>query len=78
MAVTLKDVIKEAMEFLGGEGTIQQVRDFIESNYGPRWKDVGVAMADLTFPGSRSSQYPLKERFLEDRTRKISLESKRS
>jgi len=65
MGVTLKDVIKEAMEFLGGEGTIEQVRSFIASNYGPRWKDVGVAMADLTFPGSKSSTYPEKERFLE-------------
>lgn len=65
MSTTVKDVIKEAMWFLGGEATVKQVKGFIASNYGSRWKDVETSMADLTYPGSRSSQYSEKDRFLE-------------
>lgn len=65
MPATLKDVIKEAMLFLGGEASIEQVKNFIASNYGPKWKDVETAMADLTYPGSKSSTYSEEERFLE-------------
>lgn len=65
MAVNCKDAIREALENLGGEGTIKQVKDYIVSKYGPRWKDISTAMADLTFPGSKSSTYTINERFLE-------------
>jgi len=69
MPATLKDVIKEAMFFLGGEASVGQIKIFVASNYGPRWSDVGTTIADLTYPGSKSSQYSEKERFLE-RTRR--------
>lgn len=65
MPATLKDVIKEAMLFRGGEASIEQVKSFIASNYGPRWKDVETTMADLTYPGSKSSTYSEQARFLE-------------
>jgi len=50
---------------LGGEGTIEQVKSYILSEYGPVWKDIGTTMADLPFPGSRSSTYSINERFSE-------------
>lgn len=65
MGASLRAVIKEAMWSLGGEATVKQVKDFIASNYGARWKDVETSMADLTYPGSKSSQYSEKDRFLE-------------
>ena len=65
MPATLRDVIKEAMLLLGGEASVEQIKNFVSSHYGPRWSDVGTAIADLTYPGSKSSQYPEKERFLE-------------
>lgn len=60
-----KDAIREALLHFGGEGTIEQVKSYIKSKYGFKWKDIGTTMADLTFPGSRSSTYSLNERFLE-------------
>jgi len=65
MAVNCKDAIREALENLGGEGTIKQVKDYILFKYGSKWKDISTAMADLTFPGSKSSTYKISERFLE-------------
>jgi len=60
-----KDAIREALLYYGGEGTIEQAKSYIKSKYGSKWKDIGTTMADLTFPGSRSSTYSLNERFLE-------------
>jgi len=65
MPIKCKDAIREALEHLGGEGTIEQVKDYIVSKYGSRWKDISTEMADLTFPGSKSSGYKISERFLE-------------
>lgn len=59
------EAIWQAMTALGGERSIQEVTDWIESRYPLRWKDVGTPMADLTFPGNNSSSYPLERRFLE-------------
>ncbi|MCU0649382.1 MAG: hypothetical protein MUF00_15400 [Gemmatimonadaceae bacterium] len=61
------EAIWEAMTALGGERTIAEVTDWIEARYPGRWKSAGTPMADLTYPGSASSQCALDERCL-DRT----------
>jgi len=62
-ASNLKEAIIEALTFLGGCGTVSEVRRYIVSKYGNRWKDIGTAMADLC-PESKSSTYSLKDRVL--------------
>lgn len=66
MAKSCKVAIREALVHLGGEGTTEEVRDYIKSKYGSRWSDntITTLMADLTFPGNPSSTIPLNERFL--------------
>lgn len=59
------DAIKEAMEALGGEATIEEVRCWIDDKYPNRWKDIATSMAYLTYPGNKASHYPISERFLE-------------
>lgn len=60
---TLKDAIVEALSALDGCGNVSDVRNYIHTKYGERWKDIGTAMADLC-PESKSSMYPMKERVL--------------
>jgi hypothetical protein len=36
-----------ALDNLGGEGTIGQVNDWINSNYPNTWKDAGTSLADI-------------------------------
>jgi hypothetical protein len=43
----LKDAIVEALTTLNGSGTVSQVREYIKSNYGKDWKDIGKVMDDL-------------------------------
>ena len=63
-ASNLKDAIVEALNSLGGSGSISEVRSYINSKYPGKWKDVGTTMADLC-PESTSSLYPKKDRVLE-------------
>jgi hypothetical protein len=64
-AISVATAIREALEAMGGEGTVAQVAEWIKIRYPGRWKDVGVPMADLTFPGNLSSTYRVDQRFLE-------------
>ncbi len=59
----MKEAIIEALTFLGGCGTISEVRKYIISKYGNRRKDIGTTMADLC-PESKSSTYSLSDRIL--------------
>ena len=43
----LKDSIVEALNALGGSGTVTEVRDYIKSKYGKDWKSIGKIMTDL-------------------------------
>jgi hypothetical protein len=36
-----------ALDDLGGEGTIKEISDWIETKYPNTWKDVGTALADM-------------------------------
>jgi hypothetical protein len=62
-ASNLKEAIIEALSSLGGCGTISDVKGYIFSKYGKRWKDIGTAMADMC-PESTSSLYPSRDRVL--------------
>lgn len=66
MARTCKDAIREALVHLGGEGTTEEVRNYIHRKYGSKWKDntITTLMADLTYPGNPSSTIPMNKRFL--------------
>lgn len=64
MSRKCSDAIKEAMKALGGEATIKEVRQWIDTKYPKRWIDITKSMADLTYPGNKASQYPMNERFL--------------
>ena len=63
-ASSLKNAIVEALNSLGGSGSISEVRNYINSKYPGKWKDVGTTMADLCLE-STSSLYPKKDRVLE-------------
>jgi hypothetical protein len=45
--MTQNEVIVEALEALGGEGTIKEVSAWTNKMYPTRWKDYGTAMADM-------------------------------
>lgn len=62
---TCAGAIKEAMIALGGQADIKKVKDWINHNYPNGWKGVGTMMADLTYPGNKSSSVPVEERFLQ-------------
>lgn len=64
-AKNLTEAIKEAMVALGGDGSIEEVTEWIKARYGDRWKDIRTRIADLTYPGNSSSSYTPSERFLE-------------
>jgi hypothetical protein len=63
-SMTAADAIREAMLALGGEVSIRQVKDWIDTRYPGRWKDISTAIADLTYPGNQSSTYSMGQRFL--------------
>lgn len=64
---TAAEAIREAMEALGGEAYARDVKAWVDARYPGRrgWADITVQMADLTYPGNRSSTYPPEQRFLE-------------
>jgi hypothetical protein len=43
----LKSAIVEALTDLGGSGTVSQVREYIKTEYGKDWKNIGKIMDDL-------------------------------
>lgn len=57
--------IESALRRLGGEGSIAEITAEVQATHPGRWKDISVALADLTRPGSPSSQYPAEQRILE-------------
>jgi hypothetical protein len=65
MGAFLREAIKEALLAMNGEANINQIKSFIESKYEGRWKNIDTAIADLTYPGSKSSTYRPEERILE-------------
>lgn len=60
----LAEAIKEAMVGLGGERSIEEVKQWIKAHYGNRWQDITTTIAYLTYPGNKSSSYAPSERFL--------------
>ncbi|MBE0513136.1 hypothetical protein IBX38_08815 [Candidatus Bathyarchaeota archaeon] len=44
---TQHEVIIEAFKVLGGVRTIGEIRDWVRTKYGDRWKDFGTRMADM-------------------------------
>jgi hypothetical protein len=65
MGVILREAIKEALLSMDGEASISQIKGFIEGKYKGQWKNIDTAIADLTYPGNKSSTYPPQERILE-------------
>jgi tetratricopeptide (TPR) repeat protein len=66
---TLNEAIIEAFEALGGERTIDEIRNWVASKYGRRWNDssFGTSMADMVpqeLGGNPSSSVPNKFRVL--------------
>jgi hypothetical protein len=58
MVMTHYEAIIEALEFLGGEGTIKDIDQWIYEVYPNRWKDPGTAVADMvpvSLGGNQSS-----------------------
>jgi hypothetical protein len=47
MAFNLKDLIVEALTALGGTGTAEEVRQYIQSRHGKDWKNIENIMDDL-------------------------------
>jgi hypothetical protein len=45
--MTQNEAIIEALEALGGAGTIKEVNAWMEKKYPSRWKDTGTALADM-------------------------------
>ena len=63
---TAAEAIRQAMLALDGEATIAEMTAWIEVHYPRRWRKstISTEMADLTYPGSQSSEYPTSRRFL--------------
>ena len=61
---TLKSAIVEALNALGGSGSISEVSGYINSKYPGKWKDIGTTLADLC-PESTTSTYKKADRVLE-------------
>jgi hypothetical protein len=61
---TAAEVIREAMDALGGEANARDVKAWVDKQYPGAWADITVQMADLTYPGNSSSTYPSDARFL--------------
>jgi hypothetical protein len=65
--VTAAELIRAALESMGGEGSIQEVQDWARRSHPGALTDstISTAMADLASPGNPSSTYPTTARFLE-------------
>jgi hypothetical protein len=59
--ITQNEAIIEAFRDLGGVRNAEEIRTWVESKYGPRWKDYSTALADMVSPhhgGNNSSGVP--------------------
>lgn len=65
--MTAAELIREALESMGGEGDIRDVQEWVRRNRPGFVTDstISTAMADLTHPGNASSTYAEDARFLE-------------
>ncbi|MCM3768761.1 hypothetical protein M3234_28230 [Neobacillus niacini] len=57
-----------ALDSLGGEGTIREVNESIQTKYPNKWRDAGTAMADMapeSLGGNCSSNVSDEYRILE-------------
>src|SRR5690606_41791849 len=64
---SLPKAIITAFKVLGGEREIREIKDWISSKYGEKWKDIGTTMADMVpmiLGGSNSSQISEEYRVL--------------
>ena len=59
----LKDSIVEALNALGGSGTVAEVRGYIKSHYGKDWREIKKVMDDLS-QESESSLFLPEDRVL--------------
>jgi len=63
---SVKSMIKEALQSLGGEATIQQVSAYVKDRYHDfNLGSISTGMSDLSVNGSPSSLYPKDKRILE-------------
>ena len=63
MAFNLKDLIVEALTALGGDGTAEEVRQYIKSKDGKDWKNIETIMDDLC-SGSESAFFSQDDKVL--------------
>jgi hypothetical protein len=56
--------IAAAVRSLGGEASTRDIEAAVESAQPGRWRDLGTAIADHAYPGSRSSLVPPERRIL--------------
>lgn len=66
--INLNEAIILALVNLGGEGSIQEIRECIEKRYPNTWKDVSTELADMipeSFGGNSSSTTKEEYRILE-------------
>jgi hypothetical protein len=65
--MTAAELIRAALASIGGEGSIQDVQDWVRRSHPGLVTDstISTAMADLAYPGNQSSNYPSTTRFLE-------------
>jgi hypothetical protein len=60
----ISDAIADVVQALGGEADLADIVSGVERLHPGRWKDIGTAVADLTYPGSASSLVLLDRRIL--------------
>ena len=65
--MTAAELIREALESMGGEGSIPDVQAWVRRNRPGFVTDstIATSMADLAYPGNASSTYARDARFLE-------------
>jgi hypothetical protein len=65
--MTSAELIRAALESMGGEGSIPEVQDWVRRTHPGIVADstISTDMADLADPGNASSTYPMEARFLE-------------
>lgn len=65
-AKAVKEYVREAMESLGGEATIQQVCGYLREKYPEvNLGSISTGMSDLSTNGPPSSLYPMDQRILQ-------------
>jgi hypothetical protein len=65
--MTAAELIRAALVSMDGEGSIQDVQDWARRTHPGLVSEstISTSMADLAYPGNRSSTYPTTARFLE-------------